>query len=341
MSGRAGQGWAPFGQYLDDPDVLFMWLNHAVFGVAAMNLANRSGVTGRLLQGPAGVAELATLSGLPQDKLGRVLDYLLANEVIAQDGEGRFHATLRTAMMHEAAGYFANTETSSLAATKLPEGLRDGQVPFDLAFGQPVFEHFRHNPGRAALFGQFMGFMTRRVTRFLFAQHRFHPFSTVADIGGSMGDLLLAVLDEYPGTRGVLFDLPGTVEIARRALADDPLAARIELVGGSFFDEVPPADLYLLKQILHDWGDDECRQILGTVRRAIPPHGRLAVIDHVLHDRPAPDEGQGTDIAMMVWANGRERKLAEFEALFAASGFAINRLTRNPSGHSVLEVVPA
>ncbi|MEO5705632.1 MAG: methyltransferase [Alteraurantiacibacter sp.] len=340
MSGQTGHGWAPFGQFLDDPDELFMWLNHAVFGVAAMNLANRSGVTLRLLQGPADVAELAAFSGLPHDKLARVLDYLLANEVIAQDGQGRFHATPRTAIMHEAAGYLANTETSSLAATKLAEGLREGQVPFDLAFGQPVFEHFRDHPDRAALFGQFMGFMTRRVTRFLFAQHRFHRFTKVADIGGSMGDLLLAVLAEYPATHGVLFDLPATVEIAREALADNPLATRIELVGGSFFDTVPAADLYLLKQILHDWDDAECREILGTIRKAIPPHGRLAVIDHVLHDQPAPDEGQGTDIAMMIWASGRERKLAEFDALFAASGFAIDRLTRNPSGHSVLEVVP-
>jgi hypothetical protein len=340
MNEQAGQGSAAFGQFLDDPDTLFMWLNHAVFGVAAMNLANRSGVTERLLQGPASVAELASLGGLPQDKLGRILDYLLANEVIGRDADGRFHATSRTAMMYEASGYLANTETSSLAATRLPDGLRDGKVPFDLAFGQPVFSHFRDNPDRAALFGQFMGFMTRRVTRFLFAHHRFHPFTRVADIGGSMGDLVLAVLGEYPGTQGIVFDLPGTVEIARQALAGDPLSDRIQLVGGSFFDEVPVADLYLLKQILHDWDDDECRQILGSIRRAIPSHGRLAVIDHVLHDRPTPDEGQGTDIAMMVWASGRERKLAEFDALFAASGFALDRLTRNPSGHSVLEVVP-
>ena len=332
---------AGFGHYLDDPDTLFMWLNHAVFGVAAMNLANASGVTAHLLAGPATLDELAASADLPADKLARVLDYLLAHEVIARDGDGRFCATARTAVMHEAAGYFANVQTSTRAAGHLLEGLREGRSGFEAAYGQPVFAHFRDNPQRAALFGQFMGFMTRRFTRFLFSQHRFHPFKTVADLGGSMGDLLLAVLGEYPGTRGVLFDLPGTVELARPVIAASRLADRVDLVAGSFFDSVPVADLYLLKQILHDWSDAECRAILSAVRRAIPAHGRLAVIDHVLHDQPVPDEGQGTDIAMMVWSTGRERRLGEFAALFAASGFAIDRVTRNPAGHSVIEVVPA
>ena len=333
----AGQ---PFGAYLDDPDALFMWLNHAVFGVAAMNLANRSGVTARLLEGPATVADLAATARLPHDKLARVLAYLVAQEVIGQDAQGQYVATPRTATMHEAAGYFANTETSTMAASRLLDGLRDGQVPFELAFGEPVFAHFAARPERAALFGTFMGWMTRRVTRFLFAQHRFHPFGTVCDIGGSMGDLLLAVLAEYPDARGILFDLPSTIDLARPRIAASPLADRVSLVGGSFFDSVPVADLYTMKQILHDWDDAEARAILATVRTAIPPHGRLVVIDHILHDVPTADEGQGTDIAMMVWATGRERKLGEFAALFAATGFAIDRVTRNPAGHSVIEAVP-
>jgi hypothetical protein len=155
-----------------------------------------------------------------------------------------------------------------------------------------------------------------------------------------MGDFLLGVLAEYPGAKGILFDLPETVTMARTAIAASPLAGRVEIVGGSFFEEVPSADLYTLKQILHDWHDEECEQILGNIRRAINSGGRLAVMDHILNDTPAPDEAQGTDVAMMVWDTGRERKLADFERLFAATGFAIDRVTRNPGGHSVIEAVP-
>ena len=91
--------------------------------------------------------------------------------------------------------------------------------------------------------------------------------------------------------------------------------------------------------ILHDWNDEECTRILAAIHRAIDPRGRLAVIDHILSDAPAPDEAQSTDLAMMIWASGRERKLSEFEALLTASGFRLDRVTENPNGHSVIEAV--
>lgn len=330
-----------FGNLLDDPDSLFNCMNAAIFGTGAVNLINRAGVTERLLQGPATTADLAGLSGIPAASLERVLDFLQGHGVVERQSDGRWAGNARTIAAHDARGMLANVETSSMANSAWLAAMRGGTNPFEAYFGQPVFEYFATRPERSALFGQFMGWMTRRVTRLLFAEHRFAPFATVADIGGSMGDLLLAVLAEYPGTRGLLFDLPETVDLARPVIQASPLADRIDLVGGSFFEAVPAADLCLLKQILHDWTDEECCAILATIRKAIPPHGRLVVIDHILSEPPAPDEAQGTDMAMMVWAGGRERKLAEFAALFAATGFAVERVTRNPSGHSVIEVRPA
>lgn len=333
-------GTVAIGQYFDDPDELFMWVNRAVMGIACINLANRAGVTARLLQGPATLAELAEAGQVPADRLARVLNYLHAHELIARHADGRYHATGRTRVLQETAGYFVNAETTVTSSAQLLNGMREGCSAFELHYGQPVFDYFAQRPERSALFASFMGFMTRRVTRFLFAQHRFRPFASVADLGGSMGDLLLAVLQEYPGTRGILFDLPDTIALAQPALAGSPLAQRVELVSGNFFEAVPVAELYLLKQILHDWDDAECQVLLGCVRRAIPAQGRLVVIEHILHEEPVPDEGQGTDIAMMILATGRERRLSEFAALLRASGFAIDRVSRNPGGHSVIEAVP-
>lgn len=66
----------------------------------------------------------------------------------------------------------------------------------------------------------------------------------------------------------------------------------------------------------------------------------MAVIDHLLGDVPTPDESQSTDIAMLLWDSGRERKRHEMEALLTSSGFKIDRVTPNPTGHSVVEAVP-
>ena len=331
----------PFGEYFDNPDWLFNWLNGAVFGTAVMNAVIRAGICETLFAEPMKLPDLAARHDLPAGTLGRLVDFLLAHGMLDRDPDGTLHANSRTEAMHDAAGYLANTETSAFAGSQLLPALRQGRPPFEVHFGAPVFDHFGQNPARAEMFGRFMGFMTRRVTRFLFAQHRFAPFETVCDIGGSMGDLLLAILGEYPGTRGVLFDLPEVVEMARPGIAASPFADRVDFVGGSFFEGVPAADLYTLKQILHDWDDSECVQILASIRASMPAKSRLVVIDHILSAEPEPNEALGTDVAMLVWANGRERKLAELEAVFAESGFEIARVSRNPTGHSAIEVIPA
>ncbi len=328
------------GQHFDTADDAFNWANGNAIGLILIRLANESGIVARLLSGPASVAELARASGLPTDKLGRIVDFLVAHELVEAGEGGLLQATPRTAMMHEAASYIRTLDLTFPMGLEMLPALRSGKTPFEAAHGQPVFSYFASHPEQAANFGRFMGWMTRRIERFIFAEHPFHPFGTVADIGGSGGDLLLAVLGHYPGTRGVLFDLPEVAERARPAIAASPLADRVEIVGGSFFDAVPAADLYLLKQILHDWHDDECRRILGRIRAVIAPEGRVAVIDHLLSDVPAPNESLSTDIAMMLWDTGRERKRHEMEALLVSSGFRVDRVTANPAGHSVVEAVP-
>ncbi len=47
------------------------------------------------------------------------------------------------------------------------------------------------------------------------------------------------------------------------------VADRVRILEGSFFDAVPEGgDLYVLKNIIHDWPDDKAQQILKTLRVA-------------------------------------------------------------------------
>jgi hypothetical protein len=55
----------------------------------------------------------------------------------------------------------------------------------------------------------------------------------------------------------------------RQALEANGLSGRAEAIGGDFFVDVPEGDIYLLKQILHDWNDDQCRTILANCARRL------------------------------------------------------------------------
>jgi hypothetical protein len=112
---------------------------------------------------------------------------------------------------------------------------------------------------------------------------------------------------------------------------------------GNFFESLPAGyDLHILKWILHDWDDEECRRLLGTCRAALPDHGRLLVVEQLLPEE-LPDSGAlhpavVTDLIMLVnFANARERHQHEYEALLADSGFALHDAVPLRAGFSILD----
>lgn len=328
-----------FSSFFDNPAAGYDLVLQVLAGINVANLAYHSGLAKTVARGPISIDALASETGLPEDKLVRIIDYMRAHGLVGLSEDGKVTPEPHTAQLAEAklGGLWAANMVFLFAGSQLNTALRQGKTPFEVQYGRPVFEYFEENAEQRRLFGGFMSFMTELVVKFIHENFEFEPFEVVADIGGSHGDLLFSVLEQYPGTRGLLFDLPGVAEQAEQVVRSSCLADRIEVVGGSFFEGVPPADLYLLKQILHDWSDEECVKILGSIRKSIKPHGRVVVIDYLLSDVPRPTQGQATDIGMMVWDTGRERKRSDFESLFAQSGFKISRICENPMGQSLVE----
>ena len=121
-------------------------------------------------------------------------------------------------------------------------------------------------------------------------------------------------------------------------------AERAQCVEADFFEALPfGADAYLLSRVLHDWDDEPARRILAVVRAALPPHGRLLVVDAILPERAKDLPGAiRMDLHMLLLLGARERTEAEFRTLLAASGFEVRRIvpTGSPAGLSVIEAVP-
>jgi hypothetical protein len=111
----------------------------------------------------------------------------------------------------------------------------------------------------------------------------FRRFRKIVDIGGGQGFLVRKILESAPEAKGVVFDLPGV------AAEGDDLGPRIERVGGDFFRSVPEGgDCYTLKHIIHDWSDEHCQKILGNIRNAMSPEGRVLAIELVMPESPEP-----------------------------------------------------
>ena len=169
----------------------------------------------------------------------------------------------------------------------------------------------------------------------------FSPVTTVADLGGGTGTLLAAVLARHPHLRGIVFDQPTVVGEAEPVLDRAGVRDRTALVGGSFFEDVPAADVYLMKSILHDWIDTDSIRILRTIRRAAPGTARLLVIELVLGQPNEDLPGKLMDLHMLVMPGGAERTADEWRRLFAAGGFELAGIRPLTGSWQLIEGIPA
>jgi hypothetical protein len=183
-----------------------------------------------------------------------------------------------------------------------------------------------------------MGYLSATAARDVVANFDVSQVKHIVDVGGSHGMLLAALLQAAPTAKGVLFDLPHVIEQARAVVASLGLHDRVELMGGDFFQDVPPGgDLYLLKQILHDWDDAHCLVLLKNIHRAARSQSKLLVVEMVVPDKPEPSLVPLMDLAMLVLLGGRERSGQDFASLLGRAGYRIERIIPTAGLFSVIE----
>jgi hypothetical protein len=164
--------------------------------------------------------------------------------------------------------------------------------------------------------------------------------TTICDVGGGTGRLLAQLLAGHADRRGVLFDLPDVVIGAEELLAEAGVDNRVEVVGGSFFEAVPPgADRYILVSVIHDWDDDRAIEILRQCAWAMSGDARILVVDQVVDPSEAPLISRHSDLLMLVLTGaGRERTDEQFRELFHAAGLRVSRTFRLATPQTVYEL---
>lgn len=221
------------------------------------------------------------------------------------------------------------------------EAVRQGSTQTQKALGMDLFEYFARpdNAAEAALFSQAMGDMSGLVTQGAVAALSTAGVSTVVDVGGAHGDFVLALMEADSELSGQVLDLPHAVDGARAEAEKRGLSDRFSAVAGDFFQEVPSADLYLVKTILHDWDDAQCVTILRSCRSAVNEGGRALVVELVVGELGSPDFATVSDMAMLAMTNGRERDLTEFDAVFTAAGWRRSKTYPVGGGYFGMELV--
>jgi acetylserotonin O-methyltransferase len=134
---------------------------------------------------------------------------------------------------------------------------------------------------------------------------------------------VIAACEQYPQLRGVVFELPQLVALAREQVELSEARDRIEVVAGDFFeDDLPDADLYALGRVLHDWSEDKIYFLLRKILTRLPSGGGLLLAEKLLNeDGVGPVPANLQSLNMLVTTEGRERTLGEYSRLLRTAGF--------------------
>jgi hypothetical protein len=216
--------------------------------------------------------------------------------------------------------------------------VRTGVDGVTKAYGKNMFELLAERPDQADTFHRAMTDSSTISGKAILDTYDFSRIGKLADIGAGHGTLLASLLRQYPHMQGVLYDLPeviATVPMNHFAGCED----RIRIESGSFFARVPQnCDAYVLKHIIHNWGDDDCRRILTLVRQQLPAHGCVLICEMVIPSDPGPTPAKMLDIEMLVMtAGGKERTPEEFRDLLSSAGLRFGCIMPTPSPLCVIE----
>jgi acetylserotonin O-methyltransferase len=214
----------------------------------------------------------------------------------------------------------------------LEDAIRTGQHRWKQTFGMdgPIFSHFFRTPEAMNEFLMGMHGFGRITSPQLVRALDLTRFRCMCDLGGATGHWVIAACEHYSQLRGIVFDLPHALELAKSMVAQSAAAARIQIVGGDFFvDQLPPADLYALGRIVHDWSEDKIRLLLKRIYDALPMGGGLLIGEKIVNeDRNGPRWALMQSLNMLICTEGQERSASEYEALLREAGFSTIEVAR-------------
>jgi len=314
----------------------------------AIRVAAELGIADLLANGPKSSTELAQATGSHPRALYRLLRALASIGIFTEVEPERFGLTPMAEALQADAPASQRGMALSVAGdarwrawAQLGYSVRTGETAFQHVHGMDVWDYLKQHPADNAAFNAAMTSGSALQAAAIVAAYDFSGFGTLMDVAGGHGLLLTTILSANPTLRGILAEQPHVVASARPIIEQSGVADRCKVMEVDFFASVPSgADAYILKWIIHDWGDERALAILKNCGEAIGPDGTLLLAESVIPPGDTPSFGKFLDLQMLAGVGGQERTEQEFRALFEAAGLRLTRIVPTRSPLSVIEGKP-
>ncbi|HHF7343667.1 TPA: methyltransferase [Legionella feeleii] len=291
-------------------------VSRAIHAVAKLGIANHMSLK------PININELAERTGTVPELLNRLLKFLSAYGLFNCDGNSysltSLSMPLRDDDPHSVRDVLCMVDDSWWQSfAHLDTSLKTGNSAFSHQHSDSFFSFLSKHPEKQANFDRGMARLSTFDDEAIATAYDFSKFSHLVDMGGGRGGLTRALARHYPKLQLTLLDTAAVIEQLRNT--DFP--PQIKLTAGDFLAQIPPADAYIFKGVLHDFNDNFMHEILANCHQQMTKSTSLFIAEQVMPDSPAPHPNKTMDIVMMVLLGGRQRTLSEWQQSIEPSGF--------------------
>lgn len=294
--------------------------------------------------GPAQLDDIAQATKLPKGVLESVLDYMCTQGMVVEASPGTYKATPLTQMLlvplfNDAVTHFHDNCAPAFIALNEVLGRPEAErTAFKVGqhSDQDFYTWMETHPVQQGAFHRFMEAQFAMLPTWLdavsfdaeVAQGASPEEVVFVDVGGGNGSQCAALKKAFPELKGriILQDRPAVLE---KALKVDGM----ELMAHDFLTEQPVhnARAYYFRQILHNFDDTTCIQILQMHLPALlnNPDSRIYIDDKTLPDEK-PDAGApgveytaALSLAMKAMFDAQERREKHWRWIIDQAGLEV------------------
>ena len=316
----------------DSPDVsLVLDYINAFRRSKTMFVATSLGVFDELAGSSLTAGEIASRRNLNPDAVERLLNACVSLGLLQKKGQVfKNNATAKKYLVSTSpdslAGYIVYSEKTLFPLWRHLDGaVREGTNRWEQTFGSPtaLFDHFFRDETAKRSFLAGMHGLGRLTSGAVVRVFDLAAFRHMVDLGGATGHLAIAACEAYTSLRATVLDLHTVGDVARECIRQSVFADRVAFQAGDFFnDDLPPADLYAIGRILHDWDFEQCQRLLTRIHQALPPGGALLIAETLLDDdHTGPRHALMQSLNMLVCTDGKEHSCSEYREMCLSAGF--------------------
>lgn len=167
----------------------------------------------------------------------------------------------------------------------LTDALRTGRPQYQGSSENDIFTALYSDDAGVREIAEAMGSAAALMGGGLARRFSWDRYESFVDVGGSAGGVAAQIALSHTHLKGRCFDLPALEPIFAEKTDASGLGERLTFHAGNFFvDPLPAADVIILGHVLHDWGVEQRRLLVGKAFAALPSGGALIVYDAMLDD---------------------------------------------------------